>query len=99
MKVVIKKVGCLPELVEIDNTLKALQKAVDGYIEAVTVASDMVIICNEEGVIRGLPYNCTLLGHHFFGKILFVGVDGEEFADVPVPLEDINRMFFGGGCE
>ncbi|MZT26608.1 DUF3846 domain-containing protein [Butyricicoccus sp. BIOML-A1] len=53
MKAIRKKPGCAPELIDIDNTLKALQAEVDGYIETVTIASDAVVICNEEGVLRG----------------------------------------------
>lgn len=48
MKAIRKKPGCAPELVEVDNTLKALQTEVGGYIETVSIA-DVVIICNEEG--------------------------------------------------
>ena len=96
MKAVIKKVGCEAMPIEIDNTLKALQDAVGGYIETITVATDMVIICNEEGVIRGLPFNCDLCGHKFFGNILFVGVDGDDFGDITYTDDDVLRMFFRG---
>ena len=54
MKAIRKKPGCAPELIDIDNTLKALQAEVDGYIETVTIASDAVVICNEEGRLRGM---------------------------------------------
>ena len=37
----------------------------------------------------GLPYNFSMRGHDFVGTVLFVGVDGEEFADVPKSLEMI----------
>ena len=79
------------------NSLKNLQNAVDGYIETVTVATDMVIICNEEGVIRGLPFNCELCGHQFFGTLIICGVDGDEFADIPMTFDEWKRFFFGGG--
>ena len=42
MKAIRKKPGCEPELIDIDNTLKALQTEVGGYIETVTIASDAV---------------------------------------------------------
>lgn len=95
MKAVIKKVGCEAMPIEIDNTLKALQDAVGGHIEAVTFSRDMIIICNEEGAINGMPFNCMICGTQFFGDILFVGVDGDEFGDIPIPSEDVCRMFFG----
>ena len=52
-----------------------------------TVASDVVIICNEEGRLKSLPYNCDLFGILFVGTIIFAGVDGEEFADLPDKVE------------
>lgn len=83
MKAIRKKPGCEPELIDVDNTLKALQAEVGGYIEAVTIASDAVIICNEEGRILGLPDNCRVCGVDFVGTVLIVGTKGDEFCDVP----------------
>ena len=77
MKAIRKKPGCAPEVIEVENTLKALQAEVDGYIETVTIASDAVVICNEEGRLRGMSYNCL-----FFGMV-FVGRNKDEFCDVP----------------
>ena len=83
MKAIRKKPGCAPEIIDIDNTLEALQNEVGGDIEAVTIASDAVIICNEEGRLRGLPYNCRFVGMTFVGTFLVVGRDKDEFCDVP----------------
>ena len=80
MKVIIKQPGKEPEVAEIENTLPALQRAVGGYIETVTLATDCCIICNEEGRLEGLPYNLTFCGVSFVGPILVVGVDGDEFS-------------------
>ena len=66
MKAIRKEPGCAPELIDIDNTLKALQTEVGGYIETVTIASDAVVICNEEGVLLGMPYDCRFFGVDFF---------------------------------
>ena len=77
MKAIRKKPGCAPEIIEVENTLKALQAEVGGYIETVSIA-DVVIICNEEGRLCGLPYNCR-----FVGTILVVGRNKDEFCDVP----------------
>ena len=83
MKAIRKKPGCAPEIIEVDNTLKALQTEVGGYIETVTIASDAVVICNEEGRILGLPDNCRVCGVDFVGTILVVGRNKDEFCDVP----------------
>lgn len=83
MKAIRKKPGCAPEIIEIENTLAALQAEVGGYIETVTIASDAVIICNEEGRILGLPDNCRVCGVDFVETVLIVGIKGDAFCDVP----------------
>ena len=85
MKLLRKKVGSDWELVEIENTLEALQREVDGYIETVGIAGDACIIVNEEGMINDLPFNLRLFGLQLFGTVLIVGVDGDEFCDLPCP--------------
>ena len=65
-----------------DNTLEAFQKTVGGYIETVTVDPGLVIICNEEGRLKGLPFNVELLGIGFVGTIVIAGVRGDEFASL-----------------
>lgn len=82
MKVVGKRPRCKATVIEIENTLEALQKEVGGWIETVTVAEDCCIICNENGRLMGLPYNLTFCGVSFVGTILFVGVAGDEFTDL-----------------
>lgn len=82
MKVIRKKPGCEPEIVEVENTLEALQREVEGYIEVITLPYGAAIICNEEGRILGLPYCCHFCGTDFVGTVLMVGVRGDEFCDV-----------------
>ncbi len=77
----------------ISNTLENLQQTVEGYIETVTLFEDFVIICNEEGRLCGLPYNCEVMGIDFVGTIVAAGVKGEEFADVPCDLKTWKEQF------
>ena len=86
MKVLRKTPGAPAGLIEIENTLEALQAEVGGYIETVTIAEDCIIICNEEGWLMDLPINVTIGGMTFLGPILVVSSDGEEFADVDVEV-------------
>ncbi len=65
----------------IDNTLEACQEIVGGYIETARCAKDAIIICNEEGRLRGLPLNRMGLVGTFF----ICGTKGENFTDCPVP--------------
>ena len=96
--VIIKEPGKAPVVEPLfDNDLKAFQKAAGGYIETVTLATDLVIICNEEGRLKGLPHNTTVFGVDFVGTIVVAGAKGEEFASlrasvVPTVLRAL------GGC-
>lgn len=76
----------------VSNSLKNLQNFVGGYIEVVRLFPDLAIICNEEGRILNLPYNCKILGCPFYGDLLIVGVNGEEFTDLPEPWKNVNRI-------
>lgn len=49
IKVIVKDPEKPARVVWISNTLENLQKTVGGYIETVTISTDAVIICNEEG--------------------------------------------------
>lgn len=89
IKVVIKNPGTKPYTTWISDTLENLQKTVEGPIETVTVARGVVIICNEEGRIKGLPYNCKAAGVDFAGTIIFAGIEGDEFANLPCKVADL----------
>lgn len=75
----------------IKNDLEELQKFVGGYIEAATVEPGLVVICNEEGRIFDMAYNCAICGISFVGSILVVGTEGDEFTDVPDWAEEFLR--------
>lgn len=77
-----KQPGKFPEVIDVDNTLEALQEQVGGYIETVTFATDACFICDEEGRLKDKPFNVELLGVPFVGTVLAVGVNGEEFTDL-----------------
>ena len=92
MKVIKKPVGRRAFFDEIQNDLLSLQEAVDGRIEAVTLGADCVIISNAESVTKCLPYNCNILGMSFYGDIVIVGIHGEKFTDVTLPIETFNKV-------
>ena len=82
MKVIEKKPGKKPEVVEIENTLSTLQEAVGGMIQAVPLTYTSCIICNETGWLEGAPYNTKVHGAEYFGPILIVGVDMDDFTSL-----------------
>ena len=83
MKALRKRPGEAWEEVKIENTLEALQREVGGYIETISLLSDLVLIVNEEGRINGMRFNMSLCGMQLFGTILAVGFKGDEFCDIP----------------
>jgi hypothetical protein len=94
MRVLIKEPEKAARFEEIDNELAALQAAVGGYIETVTPFTDLTIICDEEGRLKGKPYNCRICGVSFVGTVVLAGVDKDEFTDVPMRDEKDVRLLF-----
>ena len=94
IRVLIKEPGKDPKLENIENSLESLQAAVGGYIETVTLATDLAIICNEEGRLLGLPHCCKICSVDFVGTIVMVGVKGTEFSDLPGDVERHAKQLF-----
>ena len=82
LKVIICPAEREPYVTNVSDTLEALQKAVGGYIEAVTVLEGVVVLCNEEGRLMELPENRSFFLSGIRGDCLICGVDGEEFASL-----------------
>lgn len=82
MKAIRKRPGEGPELIDIRDD-DHIREELGGYMEAVTLTEDLVILCDEEGRLKGKAPNCVICGVDFVGTILVLGVRGEEFADVP----------------
>ena len=87
----------------ISDSLENLQKTVGGYIETVSIDDhELVLIVNEEGKLRDMPYNFTLripprvfdvanelFGQcKFFGTVIACGAEGDEFADIPIDFNE-----------
>lgn len=83
IRCVIKEPGRAPEDNPfVENTLKGLQKIVGGDIEIHNICTDLVVICNETGMIDGLPFNCVVCGAEFYGTLIFAGAQGEELVSL-----------------
>ncbi len=87
MKVIIKrpdeKYG---HVTNISTTLENLQRTVEGHIETVPAINGAIILCNEEGKLKGLEPNMRYSHDWLVGTIIVIGSDGEEFADIPISL-------------
>lgn len=66
-----------------------------GYIEACTVTTDALILCNEEGRLMGLPENRSLCFSGFCGDCLILGHRGETFTG----LSPENCRFLFESCK
>lgn len=104
IRVIIKKPGDkVGTPTHIVPTLERLQEIVGGYIEYVTLAKGLVIICNEEGKILGLDPNFRIMDgfgnllDNVVGPVIVAGVDGEELADVPINLHEWKQYLWKWG--
>ena len=80
ISVILIEPGKYPKLIEIEDTLEAMQETVGGYIEEYMPFDDEVaIICNEEGKLSGMQGNRRLGKDIIAGPFFIVGEDGDEF--------------------
>lgn len=95
ISVVLVEPGKYPKLVEIEDTLEAMQETVDGYIEEYMPFDDEVaIVCNEEGKVNGLPLNRAVYSENkeildvIAGKffIAYAPIESEKFQSMPKDL-------------
>lgn len=83
----------LPKQITIKNTLEEKQKLVGGLIEYTNLIDDnsVLLICNEEGKILGLPYNRDI-GHDIIvGPFILVGNDQRLGEDISLTEEQIKK--------
>lgn len=71
------------EVVEIDGSLESLQEMVGGHIEccapAELVEKGIQMLCNEEGLLKGLAPNENLYPFFYVGPCVMVATGGEKF--------------------
>ena len=81
LKVVYVEPGKPAYAAEIEDTLKAKQRAVGGMIELVNNGDGTAIICNEEGKLDGLPANRRIeeISDVIVGNFFVVGLGEENF--------------------
>ena len=105
MKVLRVEPRKMPEIIEIDNTLDALQEQVNGYIQAIYPFDDQVaIVCNEEGKLMDLEENRLLRDEDgtiidlLVGTFLVVGLGDEDFDSLSDDLiVKYNKYFMDNG--
>ncbi|MBO5096027.1 MAG: DUF3846 domain-containing protein [Bacilli bacterium] len=93
IRVLVVEPNELPKEEMIDNTLKAKQDLVGGDIEYVSrdYYPDVIFICNEEGKLRGLPFNRDIGQDIIAGPFIIVGDDPEIGEDRSLTDEQIKK--------
>lgn len=94
MRAILKEVGKAPKIIEIENTLEALQETVGGYIQAVYLDEKTALICDEEGKLKGLPSNFVTSRDIIVGNAVFVCVGDEDFTDLDETSERLVMSLF-----
>lgn len=79
-----------PYPAEVENTLEGLQKAVGGYIETIFLEDYVVLVCNEEGKLIGLP-GCRSLGNDIIAGTFFVVGSNDEGEFVSLTEDKIRQ--------
>ena len=90
IKVVVYRVGQEPQVETIEDSLAGMQSVVGGYIETVGIDGDIILVCNEEGKMVGLPANRSLRGDIIVGDC-FITAAGEEGDFVSLTDEQVKR--------
>lgn len=63
---------------EIDGSLESMNKIVGGYIEIVYIKDNIILVCNEEGKLKGLPFNRIVNDDRFVGNFFVCKSKGED---------------------
>ena len=94
MKIVVKKVGQNPEVMEIENDFHEMQEIVGGHIEAFNVVDNIFCACNEEGKLDGLDPNFRFNGDVIVGDVFFCAAGEEDFESLnDNQIYDLMRVF------
>lgn len=91
IRIIRKRVGEAAEYVDVEKTLERLQTEVDGFIQVIPLFSDILLVCNEDGNILGLPHNFTIAWRcEIVGNVFFVRNDVDGFGSCSE--EDMKRL-------
>ena len=97
INVLLCEAGKRARMVEMEDSLEAMQKLVGGLIEEyMPFEDDVALICNDEGKMLGLPMNRAIPGED--GKIMdvicgdfficYAPIESERFLSLPPELEE-----------
>lgn len=98
MNVLVVEPGFAPYEKEIEEKLEAEQAIVGGYIDVIYPYKEQVgIVCNDEGLINGLPFNRSVEGGYggIFGTFFVCGLSEDNFCSLtPEQMERYKQKFY-----
>lgn len=100
MRIMMFEVGKKPYVKEVKDNLEELNKLVGGYLETLTdLQNSMYLVFNEEGKIRGLPYNRDFLLPYgvadIVGNAFICGMEGGGFGDLTDSQVELLTRVYG----
>ena len=95
MRVLVKQPGKKAITTWLENKLEALQRFVGGYVECILLDDSILMICNEEGKLLNMPVNFILENDVIVGPVIFCGINGDKFDDLPDGTETKIRTMIG----
>lgn len=81
--------GFLISMIDLENTLPAMQQSVGGKIETTTLRDGGVMISDRDALPKERAYNniaSLIAGTGIYGDAVIVGAEGDAFCDVPDPF-------------
>lgn len=85
-------------MTEIEDTLEAMQEFVNGPIEVINITDKILLVCNEEGKMRGLPPAAFIIRNQeaqdiIVGNFFLCREDGEDMISIQESdIEDFKRI-------
>lgn len=90
IEVLLVKPGKKAEIISMGCDLKSMQQTVEGYIQSLYFTHDpVVIVCNDEGKLNGLPLNRAIFDEKgkmtdiIAGTFFVCGINEDNFASLP----------------
>lgn len=93
--------GKAPETVEVTNTVAVWQDLIGGWVEAdKAFGGDVLVLCNEDGKLIGLPENRMIDGRMFVGTVFICGHTPTRFRSLTdEQVRKYSEMFAEPGKE
>lgn len=79
-----------PQISHLAGDLASMQAAVGGYIETVTLGDGLVVVCDEEARLKGIPVNKIVDGVSICGPFFLCRAGGEDL--VGLSLDEAHRL-------